>query len=221
MVYKKYDLHLHSYHSKDSLNKPRDIAKRLKSLGFSGFALTDHGNMQGHTECAHEAKKNGLDFIPACEFNTLKGEVIGYFVQEMINTDSFCELCDQIHSQGGFAVLPHPYDPFRKGIDPEKLGAKELKSIDGIEGFNARTLSKVNNSQAFLYASSRHLLTTAGSDAHFIFELGAGYAKCLDKFSIEQAFKKKALIPAGKSSPFYVHGPTTLIKWGKRMSLLK
>lgn len=54
-------LHMHSSFSLlDGMTKLPDLCRRVKELGMSSVALTDHGNMMGVVQFTEEAKKNGI-----------------------------------------------------------------------------------------------------------------------------------------------------------------
>lgn len=73
-------------------------------------------------------------------------------------------MLQEIHAQDGLAILPHPY----KGHNLEKIPIDE---IDAIETFNSRVFPANNRKAANL--SKRHNKTSvAGSDAHFLCEIG-------------------------------------------------
>jgi DNA polymerase-3 subunit alpha len=62
-------LHTHSDASfLDSLNKPKDLARKTKELGSSALAVTDHGNVHNYIKLYKECKKQGIKFIPGLEF---------------------------------------------------------------------------------------------------------------------------------------------------------
>ena len=52
----------------DGYGTPKQIAERLKELKQSACGITDHGNIFGHLEFAHEMKENGIKPILGCEF---------------------------------------------------------------------------------------------------------------------------------------------------------
>ena len=61
-------LHVHSEYSlADGTIRIKDLIKRVKELGHSHVALSDHGNMHGAIEFYLEAKKSGIIPIIACE----------------------------------------------------------------------------------------------------------------------------------------------------------
>ncbi|MFH1095202.1 MAG: PHP domain-containing protein [Candidatus Micrarchaeota archaeon] len=220
----KFDLHVHSAYSPDCATPLKKLAERYASLGFSGFALSDHGSMDGLSPLrAHvKEKKLPLEIIGACEFLSDRGEVIGLFIEEFIPKRDFGELCDGIHDQGGFVILPHPFDSVRKKIcRPDLLPPDLLRHVDGLEVFNARSVFPADNAKSAAFAAEHKLMRTAGSDAHFLFEAGNGFVDVPDPETLAIALKKGRATIGGSSAPFFVHGPTTLVKWAKKFGIIK
>lgn len=63
-------LHVHStYSTLDSGSKPKQIAARLKELGYTGCALTDHATVAGVPSFIRELHSVGIKGIAGCEFN--------------------------------------------------------------------------------------------------------------------------------------------------------
>ncbi|MGA7615050.1 MAG: DNA polymerase III subunit alpha [Thermoanaerobaculia bacterium] len=61
-------LHLHTQYSLlDGANRPGELARRVKALGMSASAITDHGNMFGAIEFYEAMKGEGLKPIIGCE----------------------------------------------------------------------------------------------------------------------------------------------------------
>lgn len=221
---KKFDLHLHSNFSIDSLNRPEDLVKRYHKLGFDGFAITDHDKFGAHKDALSYVKKHDLpmEIIPACEFNTDKGEVIGLYLQEEIHQDNFESLCDEIHDQGGFVVLPHPFDSHRKSaMHPDKYPKSILRFIDAIETINGHSLRSEDNLRAAEFAKNHGFAKTGGSDAHLLLECGVAYTQIPADLSLELALRKGKTTAHGGQIPFYTRGIPTLIKMAKKAGLLK
>jgi len=219
---KKYDLHTHSIFSPDSITPVEKLCERYVALGLSGFALTDHGSIDGWKQAKDyiHKKKLPLDFIPACEFVTTKGDIIGLYLSDMIYSRDPLEIIDSIHSQGGLVILPHPFDGIRgSACHPDKLGKEGVRKLDGIETFNARA-GKGANERAAAFASGHSLAQTGGSDTHFLFEAGNGYTCVPSGMGLEKAIRAKKTSGIGSLSPIYVHGPTTLVKFGKKLGFL-
>jgi hypothetical protein len=64
-----YPLHLHTTYSMlDGAIRIPDLMKKVKELGMSSVAITDHGNMYGAIEFYKEAVKHEVKPIIGCEF---------------------------------------------------------------------------------------------------------------------------------------------------------
>lgn len=62
-------LHNHTTFSlMDSLIKPVDLFKRVKELGQSAVAVTDHGTLSGAWDCLKYSRDAGVKLIMGCEF---------------------------------------------------------------------------------------------------------------------------------------------------------
>ena len=168
-----FDLHVHTKYSRCSLNDPSKLVKRCLKVGLTGVVITDHNTMKGYEQVRKEAGE--LQVIPGCEFTTERGEVLGLFIQEMIKFDGVEELVDRIHQQGGLASVPHPFDGMRHSAWP--ISADESKLVDAVEVWNGRCLSKAYNLTAREFADDNGLAYTAGSDAHFLNEVGKCYVQ--------------------------------------------
>ena len=61
-------LHMHTEYSLlDGANKIKELVAKVKELGMSSVAITDHGNMFGAIELYKECKKNNIKPIIGCE----------------------------------------------------------------------------------------------------------------------------------------------------------
>ena len=61
-------LHVHSEYSLlDGACRIKDLVKRVKALGQTAVAVTDHGNLYAAIEFYNEAKANGIKPIIGCE----------------------------------------------------------------------------------------------------------------------------------------------------------
>ncbi|MDF2985818.1 MAG: polymerase alpha subunit [Eubacterium sp.] len=66
-------LHVHTEYSLlDGSNRIKDLIQRVKELGMSSVAITDHGVMYGVIEFYKEAQKHGIKPILGCEVYTAK-----------------------------------------------------------------------------------------------------------------------------------------------------
>ena len=189
----RYDLHIHTHYSKCSNLKPDVILKTAKEKGLNGIAITDHNSIKGALEVAKLNKDKNFEVIIGEEIKTLQGEVLGLYLKQEIITDNLEDAINQIKKQGGLAILAHPFAYIRQSFrgDIEKLKNK----LDGIECFNSRTLYPWLDKRANKLAETHNLAKTGSSDAHFWFEIGAGYTEF--KGSLKQALKNKNTFISG------------------------
>jgi len=220
---KKYDLHVHSKYSLDCLTEPADLVKIYKKNGFRGFAITDHNEILGYKKAVEYAKEKNLDIeiIGGCEFKSSKGEIIGLYIQEIKKSDDFFEICDFIHEQGGFVVLPHPFDNSKKyALNPNFLTKEELKQIDVIEVFNSSVLNSKANALAFEFANQNNFAMSAGSDAHLIWGCGSAATILDSDMELAYALRRKLTKFEGKLNPFFYRGIPSIIKFLRKSNLI-
>lgn len=67
------DLHIHYCYGSllDGMNRPEDVALKVKQAGGSHLFVTDHGKMASVAHVAQAAMKHGLKYIIGCEFYVL------------------------------------------------------------------------------------------------------------------------------------------------------
>ena len=67
-------LHLHTQYSLlDGAIKHNPLFERVKALGMSGVAMTDHGNLFGAVEFYEKARANRVKPILGCEVYIARG----------------------------------------------------------------------------------------------------------------------------------------------------
>ncbi len=201
------DLHVHSRYSYDSLLRPEKILSRAKEIGLSGVAVTDHGTIQGALRAHRINRDEEFSVIIGCEILTDIGDILGLFLHEEIRSASFAEVIDEIRSQDGIAVLPHPF----KG---HRLSDDVIRAIDAVEVFNAR-VSETQNVQSQELASRYGLPVSAGSDAHTSVEVGLGRVVLHDDHDIRKAILDGKGCVTGDRSPRYAQYASKLIKAAK------
>ena len=200
---KKYDLHIHSKYSYDSVLEPKKILKIAKKRGLDGIAITDHNTIKGGLKVKHLNGDTYFHVIVGAEIKTEYGDIIGLFLNKEINSKNFIEVIEEIKSQGGLCVLPHPYRKL-------KIAEKSIHLVDCVEVFNARSLC-CENKKAFELAKKFNKPMTAGSDAHLFFEIGRGIT--LFKGDIQKQFGQNKTHIYGKESNYLlVHGLSLTIE---------
>jgi len=164
----KADFHMHSRYSHDSRTSLEDLVGRIRQLGYSRFALTDHNTAEGALRL-HEMEPDLA--IVGEEVKTTEGEVIGLFISRTIKAWQRPEaVMDEIHEMGGIVYVPHPFDRWRANFTPHRLVALADR-IDVIESYNAWCDPGANQAAADM-ARDLSKPTLSGSDAHSTSELG-------------------------------------------------
>jgi predicted metal-dependent phosphoesterase TrpH len=215
-----FDLHMHTFHSKDGFQSPYNLFKLMKKKGLRGVALTEHYR----AATLKIIQRDGRFIIPACEYKSKDyGEIIGLFITEHIENRTFAEIADDVHDMNGLIILPHPMDPLRKytairrGL-PDKL---IIKHVDLIEGINSICIINLFNTRAQDLAKRLSKPMTAGSDGHSFLEMGHAKTWLQDIETAEDIYDE---LKAGRTqitgypSIFFVHIPTMLWQRIRRMS---
>lgn len=176
----KFLFHIHTKNSYDSFLKPQSIVDYAIKNGYGAIAITDHDTLKGSLEAADYVRVNKLDveIIIGAEYYSNCGDIIGIFLKEEIYENDAEKIIDEIHKQGGIAILPHPFKS-------HKLTEDILNKIDVIEVFNARCSSEQNLS-ALQAASKYNKPSLAGNDAHLSKELSLCY-NIIDDSSLKVA----------------------------------
>lgn len=213
----KYDMHIHSKYSPDGILDVKEIIKTAIKRGLDGVAITDHNTVKGGME-AKKYKTADLEIIVGSEIMTEKGEIIGLFLTEEITSNDLVDVVQAIKDQDGIIILPHPFDEKRgNSFFP---GEEDMKFFDGIEVFNSRCIFQKYNDSATEFAEKHKLAITAGSDAHFLNEVGnAGIIT--EKEDIKEAIRKKDIEIFGNRTRLTNHGFTKVLKlWRKTGSYI-
>ena len=149
--------------------QPEEIVKTAIKKGLDGIAVTDHNTIAGGIR-AKEFETGDFRVIVGSEIATDRGEVIGLFLSEEVAPGNFEDVVTAIRDQGGFVILPHPFDRLRStALHPQPEDAGQ---IDAVEGFNARCIFASDNRAAAEFGREHNLAVVAGSDAHFPAEIG-------------------------------------------------
>lgn len=157
--------HVHSRYSYDSLLSPRKILARARQLDARVLIVTDHNTLGGANALQALANGSQTMVVKAAEYQSEKGDIIGLFLKEEVRSRISAEIIEEIHTQGGITVLPHPYKA-------HKLDDELLAGMDLIEIHNARC-TEAENRQAEELCKRWGRPSLVGPDAHCGAELGA------------------------------------------------
>ena len=111
----RVDMHCHTRLSKDSLNDPRKLVEAAASRGMGALCVTDHNGL-ANALALSKMPDLPLRVIPSEEVKTAEGEIIGYFLSELVPKGLTPEeTAQRIKDQGGLVGVPHPFDTMRTG----------------------------------------------------------------------------------------------------------
>ena len=186
----KVDMHCHTRLSKDSLNDPRKLAYAAAEKGLGALCVTDHNGL-ANALALSQMDDLPLRIIPSEEVKSSEGEIIGYFLSELVPRGLTPEeTVKRIKGQGGLVGVPHPFDSMRTASRLKTPALDRLVQagmIDILEVFNARAVRGEDNDTALQYARKHNLAMSAGSDAHTLVEVGRAYVE-VPPFSTPQEF---------------------------------
>ena len=183
------DFHSHSNYSRDSVIRPDAFVDTCVRKGVTCIAVTDHNEIEGAfviERLAAERAAGKLKVVIGEEVKTAEGEIIGLFLKDLVQRGmSPEETVDAIHEQGGLAVIPHPYDIFRRSVLTDDAIERVKTKVDAIEGFNCRNILGKHDQKARDKAAEVDKPTTLGTDSHSPYELGGALLE-LDDFETPQ-----------------------------------
>lgn len=199
----KFDLHVHSDHSKDSNSSHEDILEVARKRGLDGLAICDHDTVEGGLACEKRAMELGFEItvIPGVEVTSSKGHILVLGVRE--NIEPLLTPEEMIHRArklGGTVIIPHPFKQSSHGI-----GSFEGLDIDAVEVFNSRCLFNNANRKAAIEAERLGIPGVAGSDSHIPEMVGQAYTEIeAHENTVEavlRAIREGKVAPAGKNTP--------------------
>jgi predicted metal-dependent phosphoesterase TrpH len=158
------DFHIHSCYS-DSCSNPDQILRQSKRVGLTCIAITDHNTIKGGVETKKLSDKYGIQVIIGSEVSTECGDITGLNLNEEIKSHKWEEVIDEIKSQGGLVVFPHPY---RYHTNIKEIAQR----VDFIEVWNAYC-DIGDNVRALMLHGEFKKEPIFGSDAHCARHVGA------------------------------------------------
>lgn len=159
----KLAIHLHTHYSHDGNLAPGALVVAARRAGMDCIAITDHDEIEG----AREAQaQGGIRVIIGEEISSADGHLIGLFLQRRIPPGlSGKQTIDEIHSQGGVALAPHPFCTLCDHSLHDAV-RRLAPAIDAVEVFNAQNPLPWQDRRAAAFARQAGLPAYAGMDAH-------------------------------------------------------
>jgi len=194
----RFDLHVHSNCS-DGRDEVRTILRAAVKRGLAGLSITDHDTLQGSLKARKIIREEKLELIliPGAEVTTSEGHLLCLGIEELPpRGKSPEETADMAREQGGIAIVPHPYHPFRHAIG-------RVPDCDAVEVYNSKHLFGIANARARREAKKRHLPMVAGSDSHFAATVGLGVTEILASDAAEavEAIRAGRTLVIGRRTP--------------------
>ena len=168
-----FDPHVHTDASHDCSTQLETVLAAARDADLDAIAVTDHDEIDASLRAVERAPAFGLSAIPGVEVSTTAGHLLALWVTERPPAGRSLETTIQdIHDQGGMAVVPHPFQVSRHGVRKRRLDGA---TVDAIEVFNAWTMTGVQNRRARRFAARQDLARIGASDAHSAPAVGRAY----------------------------------------------
>jgi predicted metal-dependent phosphoesterase TrpH len=156
------------------------VVETAAERGLGAICVTDHNGL-ANALALSRLPDLPVKVIPSEEVKTSEGEIIGYFLSELVPKGLTPEeTVKRIKGQGGLVAVPHPFDTMRSGSRLKTPALDRLVQaglVDILEVFNARAAKAEDNERALEYAKAHGLAMSAGSDAHTLVEIGRAYVE--------------------------------------------
>ena len=106
----RVDMHCHTRLSKDCLMIPRKLVETAAGRGLGALCVTDH-NALAAAMALSRLPELPIKVIPSEEVKSSEGEIIGYFLSELVPKGLAPEeTAKRIKGQGGLVAVPHPFE---------------------------------------------------------------------------------------------------------------
>lgn len=212
----KIDFHVHTKESFDSISHIKDIINTAEVKGLDAIAVVDHNRFTDYSYL----ERGKVEIIQGVEYSTDQGHMLVYFLDHCLSEDGVyisqegrfdsSELIDAAHTNGAMVFIAHPFKPFRAFTDAT------LNRLDGVEVFNSRAAfssKRKANSMAVELVKANNKPFVAGSDSHWIKEIGNSYWEGqVINGDIKSALLKKEGRVYAKYSPIHFEARSQIVK---------
>lgn len=214
-MHSKVDTHVHTYYSgisnykvlrfPESVTKPAEQVENARKNGMDMLCITDHDAIKGAFEAQEYAKRyDDFKVIAGEEVSTADGEVLGYWLNELIPPGlSIGETIDRIHEQGGVAVAPHPFSFYVPCLQ-DKIFNLDLEGIEVINGGHVDNFTNKRAQDVFKENEGRWA-PFSGSDAHSRYTTGFNWTEFegYGEEDFRKAILSKKTIACGHPAPAF------------------
>jgi len=198
----RFDLHIHSDHSRDSSLSVDDILKQAVKKGLDGIAICDHNTVAGSYHAGKRARELNLPLLvlPGIEVSTTEGHLLILGIRENIQPElSPGETIRIAKQKGGVVIAAHPFKI-------RSIGCVDGLEIDAVETFNSRCIFGENR-KAREMAQVLGKPEVGGSDSHILATIGMGYTEIdayPDEKSVLDAIREGRTRSGGRIVPVYI-----------------
>lgn len=172
------DLHVHTTASDGTATPGEVLEWASRRTDLSVIAICDHNTVEGALEAASIAHEYAIDVVIGQEVESADGHILGLWAPHRVAPDRpASETIADIHSQGGLAIIAHPFAPrwwHKHGLSRGEREVYDTCDYDGVEIANSTPLLFLANFHARAYwrANRERLAATGGSDAHMTSVIG-------------------------------------------------
>jgi len=169
----RVDPHVHTDASYDAEGSVHEVLGYCHNSSLDAVAITDHDTTVAAREALEQQDRYDVTVVPGVEISTADGHLLALGVVDRPPIGrSLAESVRWVRAEGGVAVVPHPFQVSRHGVRK-----RDFVPCDGIEVFNAWSMTGIQNRRAEAFASERDCPALGGSDAHDPSMIGQGYTE--------------------------------------------
>jgi predicted metal-dependent phosphoesterase TrpH len=196
------DLHVHPVGNGSAVRSPTALLSALVAAGLDLVALTDHNRIDAAAELAARGADAGLVMLVGEEITSREGHVLGLGLGALVAPGrSLGDTVEEIHAQGGLAVVAHPLLPIPSSASERTLKAlaqgRPERRPDAVEGFNPGVAWMPGyRRRVEQLAAAAGYAVVGGSDAHRPGAVGRG----LTRYRGRTFADLRAAIAAGETS---------------------
>jgi len=216
----KADLHIHTRVSDGLATVGQLLEYVANETELNVIAVTDHEDATGGLQARELAAKRGVRFevVVGAEVTTLQGHLLGLFIETAPKSFRSIErTLEEIHRQGGLAVVPHPMSWLTRSVSERTIDRVTARGeagvvFDGIESANPSPAGRLTGARANRLNRGRwRLAETGGSDAHHLGHVGSGWTEFEGTAAVDL---RRAIVSGATSGVSVRYAPAREIGFG-------